>query len=94
MTLAVVVPCDNFNILRGEGKDLVPAVVPQEIGRKDPVLAVGDLGAEMGGEPRRCGCRGSCQLKIDHCMYGDGLASNVGFALEGAQVGMIAIRHR
>jgi hypothetical protein len=59
MRLAVVVPGDVLDEARAELQKRVPAVVPEEVGREHPVLAVGDLVAEMGEEPGRRSCNES-----------------------------------
>ncbi len=51
MTLAPIVPADDFEKSGGQGKDLGPALEPEEVRGKDPIFAVGDFEAEMGGEP-------------------------------------------
>lgn len=53
--LAVVVPGNKLDHGEALLKNLVPAVVEESTTGEDPVLAVGDLGAEMGREPRRNG---------------------------------------
>jgi hypothetical protein len=40
MRFTVVIPCDNLKELWSHREDLIPAIVPEKIGRKDPVFAV------------------------------------------------------
>jgi hypothetical protein len=54
--LAVVIPGDYLHETGLGREDFSPSVVPEEIGGEDPVLAVGDLVAEMRREPGRNGC--------------------------------------
>lgn len=59
MRLAIVIPSNNFQVLRPQGEDLIPAVEPQKVRWENPVLAVRDLRAEVGAEPggHRCNVR-------------------------------------
>lgn len=45
MRLAVVVPGEDFDVLRGQGQYFVPTFIPEKVTREDPVLAVGDFKA-------------------------------------------------
>ena len=54
MRFAIVVPADDLDVLRSELQYLRPAIIPQEIRRKHPVLAVRHLGAIVGEEPWGC----------------------------------------
>jgi hypothetical protein len=56
MRLAIVIPRNDFQVLRAKSEDLVPAVEPQKIRWEHPVLAIRNLGAEVSTEPRRYGC--------------------------------------
>lgn len=56
MRLAVVVPGDYLHETGLGREDFSPPVIPKEVGGEDPVLAVGDLVAEMRREPGRDGC--------------------------------------
>lgn len=88
---AVVVPGDDFNEARTEGQNVVPTLIPQQVGREDPVLAVRYLAAEVRGEPRRCRCNlFSVPL---HLLYAPGreLTRKIGFALKRADVRVVAI---
>ena len=53
----IVVPGQDLNILGREAQNLVPAIIPQEFRREDPVLAVRYLETVMGTEPRGNSCR-------------------------------------
>ena len=55
MRLAVVVPSDDLDVMRTELQYLGPTLVPQEIRREYPILAVGHFGTVMGEEPRGYG---------------------------------------
>jgi hypothetical protein len=54
--LAIVVPGDNFHETGLSCEDFSPSTVPEEVGREDPVLVVGDVVAKMRREPRGDGC--------------------------------------
>ena len=47
VTLAVVVPRDDLDVLGPYSEDIVPALVPQQVAGEDPVLAVADFGTEV-----------------------------------------------
>lgn len=51
--LAIVVPSNNLNHGESLLEDLIPAVKDQGATGEDPVLAIRDLGTEVGEEPRR-----------------------------------------
>jgi hypothetical protein len=54
--LAIVVLGDNLHETGLGGEDFSPSVVPEEVGREDPVLVVGDVVAKMRREPGGDGC--------------------------------------
>ena len=54
--LSVIVPSYDFDKPGAKGEDLIPAVVPEGVGRKDPVLGIRHLRTVMGREPRGCWC--------------------------------------
>lgn len=53
MRLAVVVPRHNFHETGLHGENFIPTVIPQEVGREDPVLTVRHFGPEMSKKPWR-----------------------------------------
>lgn len=53
--LAVVVPGDDLDKGGLRVENVVPAVLPEQVGREDKVLAVADLDAVVGAEPGRHG---------------------------------------
>jgi hypothetical protein len=53
MGFAVIIPGNNLDKARTHVQNLQPTVIPEQIAREDPVLAVWDFGAKVGEEPRR-----------------------------------------
>lgn len=53
--LAIVVPSDDFDELGLRVKNTIPAILPEQVGREDKVLAVANFDAVVGAEPRRHG---------------------------------------
>jgi hypothetical protein len=49
----IVVPGDNLNIARSQSEQFCPAIEPQSVTWKEPVLAVRNFGTIMGEKPRR-----------------------------------------
>ena len=52
---SILIPSLDLDELRAELQNLSPAIEPEEVGWKDPILAVFDLMAEMGRKPGRDG---------------------------------------
>jgi hypothetical protein len=50
---AIIIPGNNLDEARSHVQNLQPTVIPEQITRENPVLAVGDLGAKVGEEPWR-----------------------------------------
>lgn len=49
--LAVIVPSDDLNEARAKCKNLIPSIIPEQVRRENPVLAIRDFGAEVREEP-------------------------------------------
>jgi hypothetical protein len=56
MGFAVIIPGNNLNEARAHIQNLQPTVVPEQIARENPVLAVRHFRAKVGEEPRRNSC--------------------------------------
>jgi len=61
MAFTIIVPSNDFDVLWSERQDIHPAVIPKEIRRKHPILAVSDFGSVVSREPSRDGCNSNCQ---------------------------------
>ena len=53
--LSVVIPGGDLDILWLESQDVKPALIPQQVTRENPVLAVTNFVSKVSGEPRRSG---------------------------------------
>lgn len=51
MRLPEVIPGNNLNEAGTRGKKLGPSLIPEQITRENPVLAIGYFGAVMRKEP-------------------------------------------
>lgn len=40
MALSIIVPCDDLDETWTKGQDLIPSLIPKQVPRENPVLAV------------------------------------------------------